>query len=55
MVAKYVLAGLGCVFLIAGLASAAMGRSRPQARTWLLVGVIFLLVSLWLFTLGSTG
>jgi hypothetical protein len=55
MVAKYILAALGCVFLIAGLASIAMGRSRPQARTWLLVGAIFVLVSLWLFTRGSTG
>ena len=48
MAAKYILATLACVFLIAG----AVGKRRPQSRTWLLVGGIFATVSLWLFGSG---
>jgi hypothetical protein len=48
---KYILAGLACAFSIAGTVALAGGRvSRPlQSRTWLLIGVIFGLVSTWLF------
>jgi hypothetical protein len=51
MAAKYILAVLSCAFLIAGLVRLARdaGRSHPQSRTWLLIGVIFGAVSAWLF------
>ena len=55
MTAKYILAILGSAFLIAGALGRLTGRPRPQTRTWLLVGAIFALVSLWLFTRGGTG
>jgi len=45
MLAKYILGALAIVFLIAGTAR----RHRIQGRTWLLVGVIFAIVSAWLF------
>lgn len=51
MAAKYVLAVLSAVFLVAGARRAmASGPSHPQARTWLLIAVIFGAVSLWLFS-----
>ena len=51
MSAKYILAGLGAVFLIAALARLSRGGvgSHPQTRTWLLIAVIFGGVSGWLF------
>lgn len=50
MAAKYILAGLAIAFLIAGLLRAArIGLAHPQPRTWLLIGVIFAVVSAWLF------
>jgi len=51
MLAKYILAGLAVVFIAAAVLrlSAARGRSLSQVRTWLLVGVIFAVVSAWLF------
>ena len=55
MLAKYILAVLAGVFLIAGAIRRVSGGGGPQSRTWLLVGAIFALVSLWLFTRGSTG
>ena len=55
MPAHYILAVLGCGFLIAGAVRRLSGEHGPQSRTWLLVGAIFALVSLWLFTRGSTG
>jgi hypothetical protein len=52
MAAKYILAVLAVVFLTLATLGPATGRPRPQTRTWLLVGVIFGLVSLWLFARG---
>lgn len=49
MAAKYIFALLAGIFLIA---SVLRGRPGPQRRTWLLVGGIFALVSLWLFSRG---
>ena len=49
MPAQYILAILACVLLTLGTIGLVTGRPRPQARTWLLVGSIFGLVSLWLF------
>jgi len=54
MAAKYILALLSGVFLIFGgrrLIEDA-GRLHPQSRTWLLIGVIFAIVSAWLFARG---
>ena len=51
MAAKYILAVLAVVFLVFGAWRAATsGRRHPQARTWLLIAVIFGGVSLWLFS-----
>ena len=50
MPAKYILAALGAAFLIAGTLGRLSARPRPQARTWLLVGGIFVAVAAWLFT-----
>jgi hypothetical protein len=54
MHAKYILTALAAVFL-----SAAVFRllspgdaAHPQARTWLLIGMIFSVVSAWLFYNG---
>ena len=52
MAARYILAALGALFLILALLGLAARRPRPQTRTWLLVGGIFTLVSLWLFSRG---
>jgi drug/metabolite transporter (DMT)-like permease len=50
MAAKYILAGLAVLFIVLGLVR---GRpSRPQSRTWLLIGVIFGVVSAWLWYQG---
>ena len=51
VIAKYILAGLGAVFLIAALLrlSRGGGVTHPQTRTWLLIAVIFATVSGWLF------
>jgi 2-keto-3-deoxy-6-phosphogluconate aldolase len=55
MTTKYILAAVGGIFLLVGCMPAARGGlSHPQARTWLLVGVIFCLVSGWLFYQGWT-
>jgi hypothetical protein len=52
--AKYVLAVLSSAFLIAG--SVRLGRdggnAHPQSRTWLFIGVMFGVVSGWLFWQG---
>jgi hypothetical protein len=51
MAAKYILGGLAALFI--ALAFARIARSRggmhPQARAWLLIGVIFGVASGWLF------
>jgi hypothetical protein len=49
--AKYILAALSLAFF--GMAVVRLvrdgGRPHPQSRTWLLIGVIFGVVSTWLF------
>ena len=54
MLARYILASLAVVFL--GLAVSrsrlASETSGPQARTWLMIGVLFAVVSGWLFYQG---
>lgn len=54
MLARYILGGLAIVFLGAALARMASGQTRahPQTRAWLIVGVIFAMVSFWLFQRG---
>ncbi len=50
MAAKYVLAVVGAAFIVMGVLRATrVGASHAQARTWLLIGVIFGVVSAWLF------
>jgi hypothetical protein len=54
VLAKYILAGLAGVFL-AGATFRMMGDggwSHPQVRPLLLIGVIFSVVSAWLFYQG---
>ncbi len=52
MLAKYIFGILAAVFLIAGTLRRVSSDGGPQSRTWLLIGVIFAVVSLWLFTTG---
>jgi hypothetical protein len=54
MAAKYVLAALSALFVVLAMWRMAGGAaaSHPQARTWLIIGVIFALVSAWLFYQG---
>ncbi len=51
MAAKYILAVLGVVFLAAALMRLWRGGGigHPQTKTWLLIGVIFGAVSVWLW------
>jgi DMSO reductase anchor subunit len=49
MLAKYILAALAAVFLIA---ATIRGPRTPQGRTWLLIATIFGIVSVWLFARG---
>jgi uncharacterized membrane protein HdeD (DUF308 family) len=45
---RWLFAVLGSLFIVAGLL--ALGRgARAQARTWIIVGAIFLLVTAWLW------
>ena len=48
--AKYILTVLAAVFLAMTLLRG--GPSHPQSRTWLIIGVIFGVVSAWLFSQG---
>jgi DMSO reductase anchor subunit len=50
--AKYILAAAACAFLLAAAVRLARdgGRPHPQGRTWLMVAVIFGIVSAWLFS-----
>ena len=52
MLAKYILGVLALAFLAAAAAKLVRngGALTPQSRTWMLVGAIFGIVSLWLFT-----
>jgi hypothetical protein len=54
MAAKYILAALSAVFLVLALwrIAGSGGASHPQTRTWLIIGVIFGIVSAWLFSRG---
>jgi hypothetical protein len=49
MPAKYILAALAVIFLVAGTRRRLTRGANPQFRTWLLVGAIFAAVSAWLF------
>ena len=52
MAAKYVLAVFAVFFIAAALLrlSRGGGMSHPQTKSWLLVGVVFAVVSAWLFS-----
>jgi cytochrome c oxidase assembly factor CtaG len=52
--AKYILALLGVVFLVAALMrlSRGGGTSHPQVKTRLFISGIFAVVSVWLFSRG---
>lgn len=54
MAAKYILTALAVAFLAAAVRRAGRdgGLSHPQTKTWLLIGVIFGVVSAWLFYRG---
>jgi hypothetical protein len=48
MYAPYILGCLGVVFTVLGAVRLLRERGRrPAARTWLLIGAIFLVASLW--------
>jgi hypothetical protein len=49
MAAKYILAALSVLFLVLTFVR---GGRAPQARTWLLIAVIFAIISAWLFFQG---
>jgi len=49
---KYILAALAVVFLVLALTRRANPTSRPQTRAWLIIGVVFAVVSAWLFYQG---
>jgi hypothetical protein len=51
MAARYILAVLAITFLVAALIRRSRGgMSQAQARTWLLIALIFGTVSAWLFS-----
>jgi hypothetical protein len=52
--AKYILAAFAAGFLLAALLrlSRGGGISHPQTKTWLLISLIFAVVSAWLFSRG---
>ena len=53
MAAKYILAFLSVAFLAASARRLARdGKLHPQSRTWLMIGIIFAVVSTWLFARG---
>ena len=54
MAARYILAALAVAFVAAAFMrfSRGAGISHPQAKTWLLIGLIFGAVSAWLFYRG---
>jgi hypothetical protein len=54
MAAQTILGSLALVFLLfGGLRSLRDGRIGPAARTWLMIGVIFGIVSVFLWLSGS--
>lgn len=54
MAAKYILAALAALFLLAALTRLVRngGNIEPANRTWLIVAIIFAVVSAWLWTGG---
>jgi hypothetical protein len=52
MAAKYILGALSIVFLVLTVIRLARdgGRLNPQSKTWLFIGVVFAVVSAWLFS-----
>jgi hypothetical protein len=50
MLAKYILAAVGAVFLLLALGRIVKdgGRVGPASRTWLIIAIVFGAVSLWL-------
>jgi hypothetical protein len=53
MAANYILGCLAVLFLaLGGLRSARDGKVGPGARTWLMIGVIFGVVSAWIWLSG---
>jgi hypothetical protein len=50
MAAQYILGCLAVVFLVLGsLRSAREGKVGPAARAWLMIGVMFAVVSAWIW------
>jgi hypothetical protein len=51
MSAKYIMAGAAAMFLAAGAVRLLRDRGRlvPASKTWLMIGVIFSIVSIWLW------
>ena len=49
MLAKYILLSLAIAFFFASLVR---GPRSPQGRTWLLIAIIFGIISSWLFAKG---
>jgi hypothetical protein len=55
MAAKYILAAFAAIFVAAALRCMFRrggGVSHPQTRTWLLIAIIFAVISAWLFSQG---
>ena len=54
MATKYILAGLSVVFFVLAIARIVLAGAgaHPQSRTWLIIAIIFGLVSAWLFYQG---
>ena len=52
MAARYILGVLAVAFLCAGAVRMTHPEKAPQARAWLIVGVLFGAVSAWLFVQG---
>jgi len=54
MAAKYILAALAAVFVLAALLRLVhdKGRIGPASGTWLIVAIIFAVVSAWLWNGG---
>ena len=55
MLTKYILAALAAVFLTLAFVRIGSGgmKAHPQSRTWLLIGIIFGVVSAFLFLQSS--
>lgn len=54
MATRYILAALSVVFLVLAIARIVRAGTgaHPQSRTWLIIAIIFGLVSAWLFYQG---